>query len=277
MSETQWTLKVHIDKLDAAAIRGKSKWEAGDNLSVQIEPHATVDMLKQRIALIISAHPKWQEIRFDGGSDLADILKLQDIDGLGNGSVMNVSCTTPPVVEAPPVILEDDEDLFTGEEEDLPDIPAADVISKELSDEEMDKQGELKQAAQEAIEDGDMKVGLAKFTEAMMIGGVSAMMFGKRAEMLLKQKRYKAAIADATQALTLNPDSAKAYRARGKARRFIGEYEGSAADLSQAQSIDYNDGDILDIHKYVQTRWEKIQLKTKQDAKKAADEAAMAD
>merc|ERR1712196_667871 len=109
-----------------------------------------------------------------------------------------------------------------------------------------------------------------------MLGGVSAMMVAKRAEMLLKLKRYNAVVADATLALKMNPDSAKAYKARGKARRFLGDYEGSAADLSQAQKIDYDDG-VTDMHKYVQTRWEKIQLKEKLDAKAAAKAAAEAE
>merc|ERR1712039_802627 len=96
-------------------------------------------------------------------------------------------------------------------------------------------------------------------------------MLSKRAEMLLKQKRYRAVIADASSALSLNPDSAKAYRIRGKARRFLGEYEGSAEDFSQAQKIDYDDG-VADMHQYVQKRAEKLRKKAKQDAKAAEAE-----
>merc|ERR1711972_733268 len=106
----------------------------------------------------------------------------------------------------------------------------------------MDKQGDLKQAAQEALEDGDVNAAVAKFTEAMMLGGVTAMMVAKRAEICLKQKRYQAVKADARLALKLNPDNAKAYRVRGKALRFLGDYEGSQADLHQAQKIDHDDG-----------------------------------
>merc|ERR1712176_185645 len=125
-----------------------------------------------------------------------------------------------------------------------------------------------KQAAQDALEDGDLEKAVSKFTEAMMLGSCSAMMVAKRAEMLLKQKRYKAVIADATLALKLNPDSAKAYRARGKARRFLGEYEGSEADFQQAQKIDYDDG-VVDLHTYVKKRCEKMRKKAKQDEKAA--------
>merc|ERR1712066_182314 len=123
----------------------------------------------------------------------------------------------------------------------------------------MDNQGELKSQAQDLLEDGDVAKAVQKFTEAMMLGGVTAMMVAKWADMLLKQKRYKAVVADATLALKLNPDSAKAYRARGKARRFLGEYEGSETDFQQAQKIDYDDG-VVDLHQYVKNRWEKMQL-----------------
>merc|ERR1711957_102185 len=108
-------------------------------------------------------------------------------------------------------------------------------------------------AAQDALEDGDMKAAVAKFTEALTLGGVTAMMMAKRSDMLTKQKRYRAADVDATLALKLNPDSAKAYRSRGKARRFLGEYEGSEADFQQAQQIDYDDG-VVDLHTYVKKR-----------------------
>eukprot|EP00434_Breviolum_minutum_P029393 symbB.v1.2.025995.t1/scaffold2562.1/size76343/4 len=285
----QWTIKVKIVSMDNEAINSKkgTKWKPGDDLTLQIEGHATINMLKQRIALIVMAHPKYQSVSFGGSESLDDVMKLEDIEGMTNGKTMDLVVAVPPEPEAPPVEISDDEGLAAGEEEALPAVPSADLISKELSDADADKQGELKGQAQDApwpkriprlwiqdpsfaLEDGDLKVAVSKFTEAMMLGGVSAMMLAKRAEMLLKQKRYRAVEADATLALELNPDSAKAYRARGKARRFLGEYALSAQDFSQAQTIDYDDG-VVDMHKYVQTRTEKLRLKAAQDAKKAEE------
>eukprot|EP00928_Gymnodinium_smaydae_P050669 TRINITY_DN3422_c0_g1_i1.p2 TRINITY_DN3422_c0_g1~~TRINITY_DN3422_c0_g1_i1.p2 ORF type:complete len:275 (+),score=98.82 TRINITY_DN3422_c0_g1_i1:71-895(+) len=268
----QWNLKVKILSLDENAVsKSKSKWAAGDTLTVSIEPHATVNMLKQRISLIVMAHPKHQEVQFPQGTLLDDMTKLEAVEGVADGAQIILDVRVPPEPEAPPVVLSDDEDLFTGEEPALPEAPAESILEKELTDEEMDKQGALKQAAQDALEDGDLEQAIAKMTEAMLIGNVSAMMLAKRAELLLKKKRYKAAEADGTLALKLNPDSAKAYRARGKARRFQGNYEGSAADFAQAQKIDYDDG-VADMHSYVQKRWTKIQQKAKQDEKKKAAE-----
>lgn len=273
MADTQWTLKVKIVTMENEAIdssKGKSKWKEGDVLTVQIEPHATVNMLKQRMGLIVLAHPKHQKISFEGGEPLDDVVKLEDVAGMTNGGQLQVSITVPPAPKEAPVEISEDEAVVKADDEaPLPASPAEDDISKELNDADLDKQGELKQQAQDALEDGDIQAAVDKLTEAMMLGGVSAMMVAKRAEMLIKQKRYKACIADATLALTLNPDSAKAYRVRGKARRFLGDYEGSSSDLGQAQKIDYDDG-VAEIHEYVQKRWAKIQKKTKQDEAAAA-------
>jgi len=251
----------------------KSKWVKGDNLTIQIEPHATVNMFKQRMGLIVLAHPKHQEVCFPEGTVLDDITKLSDVPDLKDGAMPFLSIKVPPEPVEALVEISDDEGLFKGEEVPFPESPGQDIMSKELTDEEMDKQGALKGEAQDALEDGDLDKAVAKFTEAMMLGGVSAMMVAKRAEMLVKQKRYRAAIEDATAALVLNPDSAKAYRVRGKARRFLGEYEASAADFSQAQKIDYDDG-VAEMDDYVKKRAAKINKRAKQDAAAAAAAAA---
>merc|ERR1719254_500822 len=138
------------------------------------------------------AHPKHQSIAREGGDALDDVAKLDSIEGLATGGTLTVAIALPPEPEEAPVVLSDDEGLFVGDEEDLPAAPAQEILSKELDDADMDKQGELKQQAQELLEDGDLKGAVEKLTAAMLLGGVSAMMVAKRADMLMKQKRYKA-------------------------------------------------------------------------------------
>jgi suppressor of tumorigenicity protein 13 len=46
---------------------------------------------------------------------------------------------------------------------------------------------------------------------------------------------------DADAALALNPDSARALKARGAGRRALGAWEAAAADLGAAVSIDYDE------------------------------------
>lgn len=49
----------------------------------------------------------------------------------------------------------------------------------------------------------------------------SAMLYAKRASVLLKQNRVKAALRDCDEAIKLNPDSASAYKFRGRSHRFV--------------------------------------------------------
>jgi len=86
---------------------------------------------------------------------------------------------------------------------------------------------------------------------------------------LLKMKRPVAACADATAAIEINPDSAKAYKLRGKARRYLAEYEGAVTDLNRSQKDDYDDG-VADMHSYLQKRVAKMKMKAQQDAAKEA-------
>merc|ERR1719379_1442519 len=107
-------------------------------------------------------------------------------------------------------------------------------------------------------------------TEAIKMGNASAMMYAKRADLLLKQKRPCASIADCDAAIEINPDSAKAYRIRGKAYRKIGAWEKAHKDLSLAQKLDFDDG-TEDVFKFVDARYKKIA--EKQNKQRLKDEA----
>lgn len=139
----------------------------------------------------------------------------------------------PPIPEEPE---EEDPERLPEDTDPFPEKSPGNEL--DLTDEQMDKQGELKQAAAEALEDGDTQKALDKFTEAIKIGNVSAMMYAKRADMLLKMKRPCACIADCDAALEVNPDSAKAFRIRGKAHRKLGHWEQAHNDIAVAQKLD---------------------------------------
>merc|ERR1719265_584383 len=90
------------------------------------------------------------------------------------------------------------------------------------------------------------------------------MMYAKRAEMLLKAKRPCASIEDCNAAIEINPDSAKAFRTRGKAARRLGRWEDAHNDLAVAQKLDYDDEAEV-VKKFVDGRYKKIQeRKTRQ-------------
>merc|ERR1712118_650566 len=164
----------------------------------------------------------------------------------------------PKEPEEPEEPEEEDPEVIPAETDALPEKSPGNEL--DLTDEQLDKQGEAKQAAVEAMEDGDMKKALDKYTEAIKIGNVSAMMYTKRADMLLKSKRPLACIADCDAALEINPDSAKAFRLRGKAHRKLGHYEEAHKDISVAQKLDFDD-DLCEMQQFVAKRWTKISEK----------------
>lgn len=175
---------------------------------------------------------------------------------------------------------EEEEEPEEPEEEDperLPEDPEpypelGPEGEKELTDDQMDAQGAAKQAAVEALEDGKLEEALAKYTEAIKVGNATAMMYAKRAELLLKLKRPNACINDCSAAIKVNPDSGKAYRIRGKAHRLLGHWEEAQLDLATGQKLDYDDN-TADVQKFVAERFKRInERKTRQrlrDEKKA--------
>ena len=128
------------------------------------------------------------------------------------------------------------------------------VVTRELSELEQDKVNELKSECTEAMENGDFVAALRMLSEVIELGGGSAMVLTRRAEVLLKLKRPLAAIADCDAALVLNPDSAKAYRVRGLAYRGLQQWGKAHSDLANAQKIDFDEA-IEPVKKLVDEKW----------------------
>merc|ERR1712194_569526 len=108
--------------------------------------------------------------------------------------------------------------------------------AEELTDAQLDKQGELKQAAQEAQEDGKLDEALEKLTAAVCVGCPTAMMYAKRAQLLVKLDRPKAAINDCTAALAVNPDSAKAMKIRARLYAGLKQSEEAAKEAKELRT-----------------------------------------
>lgn len=234
-------------------------------VEVQIEPHATVSQLKQRISYIVKTHEKQQILRTAALGELDNLQKLEEL-GIGDGDEVELTVPEQPKEEL--VELSDDEGLVLAEEEELPAIPEP-LEERDLTDEELDKLGDLKCKIADLLDDGKVAEALGLQTQVILLQP-TAMALSKRAELLLKLKprRPKAASTDATAALQLNPDSCKAYRLQGKALRMLGDYDGALKALGQAQKIDYDD-DVEDILKYVTKRCQKLR-KVAQQAAQAA-------
>jgi len=110
-----------------------------------------------------------------------------------------------------------------------------------------EKAAKSKMEASDAKATGDYEKAVEKYTEAICASQPSAMTYSGRADCLLKLKRPCAAIRDCDEALKINPDSAKALRVRGRARRAIGDWESARKDLSASQAIDFDDTAMVDL------------------------------
>jgi len=126
-----------------------------------------------------------------------------------------------------------------AEEVDFPTMSPKE--KEELTEEEQDKQNGLKQQGADALEDGKQDLALEKFTEAIAIGCASALLYSRRAQLLLQLDRPKAAVNDCTAALEINPDSAKAFKIRARANLKLEQWEQAHSDFQTALKVDYDE------------------------------------
>jgi len=119
-------------------------------------------------------------------------------------------------------------------------LPMGDT-SIELTEEQTDKADEKRGEAISAFNDGNYEEALKLFTEAIEMNPGSALLHAKRANVLLKLNKPVAAIRDCDKAIAINPDSAQAYKFRGRAHRLLGQWEESFRDLAMACKLDYDD------------------------------------
>lgn len=104
--------------------------------------------------------------------------------------------------------------------------------------------------AGEALQKGDVTKAVDKHTEAMRIGGSTALMLATRGALLLKQRRPCAAVRDCTAALKINALIGKAYRIRGIAHRKLGNWHKAHRDLSEAQELNFDEA-TAEVQKFV--------------------------
>ncbi|KAJ8251600.1 hypothetical protein GJAV_G00223080 [Gymnothorax javanicus] len=132
-----------------------------------------------------------------------------------------------------------------------------DLEDIEVTDEMMDQANEKKTEAIMALGEGELEQALGLFTEAIKLNPRLAILYAKRASVLIRMQKPNAAIRDCDQAIAINPDSAQPYKWRGKAHRLLGHWEEAARDLATACKLDY-DEDASALLKEVQPKANKI-------------------
>lgn len=155
-----------------------------------------------------------------------------------------------PPPESVHIADSDDDDPGRLPEESEPFPAMVRPTDAEPTDAQLEQCSQCKAAGQEALDEGNVAKAIEHYTEAIMTEVASALVYAKRGELLLKEKRPRAAISDCSVAIDVNPDCGKAYRIRGLACRRLGLWEQAQKDLILGQKLDY-DEDVQEIQKFV--------------------------
>ncbi|CAK9033958.1 58 kDa phosphoprotein (Heat shock-related protein) (HRP) [Durusdinium trenchii] len=128
---------------------------------------------------------------------------------------------------------------FEEDEPPFPEMAPNDI--KELEDDALEKQQMLKAQSAELADEQHFEEAMEKLTEAIIVGCATALMYGRRAELLMRLGRPRAAMRDCCRALELNPDSGKAYKTRARANSKLKRWTSAHADFQEGLKIDYDE------------------------------------
>jgi len=131
----------------------------------------------------------------------------------------------------------------------------------------MEAANDLLSEARGDARSGNHEQAIQKLTEAIKRNPAQSNLYAFRAEYLVHLKKPNAAIRDANRALELNPDSSRALKTRGKAKRYLGNYLEAFYDLSQGNSLDWDDT-TPDMIKEISERAERAKQKARKDEEK---------
>jgi suppressor of tumorigenicity protein 13 len=136
---------------------------------------------------------------------------------------------------------------------------------------------DFEKATEHKIKASDFKMeekweeALSEYTSAIQAAPPSALLYANRATVLFELQQFKAAERDCNEALKENPDSAKALRVRGLARKELGLWEQARHDLSESQMIDFDQDTVEALkevsHKVQEMEKEKVAQKLEMEAK----------
>lgn len=141
-----------------------------------------------------------------------------------------------PIVESD---LEIDNEGVVQPDKDI-DLPMGEE-GIEITEDMVEKSNDKRAEAASQFSDGNYQEAFEAYTEAIKLNPGSALLHAKRANVLIHLKKPNAAIKDCNKALSINPDSAQAYKYRGRAHRLLGNFEEAHTDLATACKFDYDD------------------------------------
>jgi len=189
----------------------------------------------------------------------------------GSAPARNVSAVS--VAESIADSDEEDPQRLPEETVPFPSLPSCLDLDNEQNDAQEELCSRAKRAAVAAVDSGNVELAIEKYTQAIMTGGASALIYAKRAELLLTARRPCAAINDCSAALQMNPDCGKAYHVRGISNRRLGRWEAANRDFVQGQKLDYDES-TAETLKLVGEKVKKIEKKRARQEAMAARKKA---
>lgn len=114
-------------------------------------------------------------------------------------------------------------------------------MSKEPTEDEITKSGELRAEAFTKYSEQKYEEAIKCYTDAIILNPTNALFYAKRGQTFLKLNKPNCCVRDCNRALQLNCDSAAAYKFRGRAYRLLGNWIEAAKDLRQACKLDFDE------------------------------------
>jgi len=136
--------------------------------------------------------------------------------------------------------LELDMEGVVAEDTDPPQDMGDD--KKEPTEDEQDEAMSFRGKGMAAMSEGNNQEAIDLFTQGIQLDNSRTVLFVKRATAYLRLEKPNAATRDAKKALEINPDSAAAFKALGKAEKMLGKWDDACLNFETAQKIDYDDG-----------------------------------
>ena len=115
------------------------------------------------------------------------------------------------------------------------------IILTELSNELRQRQDDPNQSAAEAVESGNLFGALDLLTEAVCCRCSSALLYCRRAQVLLLLGRPRSALIDSTADLHINSDLGRAYSIRARTHAKLKHWLDAHSDFQESLKIDYDE------------------------------------
>lgn len=129
--------------------------------------------------------------------------------------------------------------LFAEGDNDEPQAMGDSSI--EPTEDQINESQDKRSDAVSAFIEKDYAKAIKLYTEAILLNPQASLLYAKRGQVFLMLGKPNACIRDCDRSIELNPDSAAAFKFRGRANQLLGNWEQAASDLRTACRFDFDE------------------------------------